>query len=242
MTPAGEITQYLNASGANLIGFADLTCLSVDVRHNLPRAVVFAIALAPDIVASIRCGPTKAYYAEYDRVNILLAKLSHSVADLLRHRGFTAIASAATNEGIDSETLSTRLPHKTTATLAGLGWIGKCALLVNEEFGAAIRLNRVLTDAPLPTGTPVTESRCGNCRACIDACPGMAATGGNWEPGKHRDTFFNAAVCCHTAREIAQRNTGISDTFCGMCIAACPWTQSYIKRSIANLPGERRED
>jgi epoxyqueuosine reductase QueG len=70
-----------------------------------------------------------------------------STANLIRKQGFNTISSVATNEGIDFETHSTKLPQKTVATLVGLGWIGKCALLVSEPFGSDIRLNRVLTDA-----------------------------------------------------------------------------------------------
>ena len=235
-----DITQHAKAKGAALIGFADLAVLPAQVRSNLPRAVAFAVALAPDIVASIREGPTREYYAEYERVNAVLGELSDSLAHLLRGRGFTAVSSAATDEAIDPQTHSTPLPHKTVATLAGLGWIGKCALLINEEFGSAIRLNRVLTDAPVPTGIPTTESRCGHCRACADACPGSAPTGDDWAPLGHREDIFDAFACRRAAREAAQRRTGILDTFCGVCIAVCPWTQAYIKRSAqTHVPGQR---
>ena len=231
MKLSDEVTEFLQARGANLVGFADLSALPASARRNLPRAIGFAIALASEIIAGIKDGPTTEYHAEYERVNTLLGELSLSTADLIRSHGFAAISSAATNEGIDPDTHSTELPQKTVGTLAGFGWIGKCALLVSEQFGSAIRLNRVLTDAPLPTGTPVRESRCGDCRVCVDACPGLAATGDNWTRDKHRDDFFDASACRRAARETAQRRTGILDTFCGICIAVCPWTQAYIKRS-----------
>jgi epoxyqueuosine reductase len=231
-TISDEIIRFLQVGGANLVGFADLTILPAAARRDLPRAVAFAVALAPAIVAEIEDGPTTKYHAEYERVNQLLGELSRSTAELIRSRGFTAVSSAATNEGIDPQTYSTGLPHKTIATLAGFGWIGRSALLVNEQFGSAIRLNRVLTDAPLPTGTPVSESRCGNCRACVDACPGQAASGDTWTRDKRRDDFFDAFACRRAARATAQQRTGISDTFCGICIAVCPWTQAYIKSSF----------
>jgi epoxyqueuosine reductase QueG len=226
-----EITQFLQARGANLIGFADLSALTASARCNLPRAVGFAVALAPEVVAGIKDGPTAAYHAEYERVNSLLGELSIATAEIIRSRGFAAISSEATNEGINSKTLSSQLPHKTIGTLAGFGWIGKCALLVSEQFGSAIRLNRVLTDAPLPTGTPISESRCGDCCICVNACPGSAATGDSWTRNKCRDDLLDAFACQRVAREIAQRRTGIFGTFCGICIAVCPWTQAYIKRS-----------
>jgi len=232
MTLSDEITRFLQDKGADLVGFADLTILPASSRQDLPRAVAFAVALAPNIVAGIKDGPTKEYHGEYERANALLGELSTLTADLIRSRGFAAISSAATNEGIDPETYSTELPHKTVGTLAGLGWIGKCALLVSEQFGSAIRLNRVLTNAPLPTDAPESESRCGHCRACVDVCPGMAPTGDNWTQGKHRDDFFDASACRAAALDMALRRTGLVGTFCGICIAACPWTQSYIGREL----------
>ena len=85
--------------------------------------------------------------------------------------------------------LGTPLPHKTVATRAGLGWIGKCALLVTKQFGSAIRLTSVLTDV---------------------------------------------YICCDTALA-RSKSIGIETTICGRCIAVCPFTQKYLKRSRDGL-------
>ena len=240
MTLSDEITGFLQVRGADIVGFADLSILPASSRQDLPRAVGFAVGLAPEIVAGIKDGPTKEYHAEYERVNTLLGELSITTADLIRSRGFKAISSAATDECVDPKIYSTELPHKTVGTLAGFGWIGKCALLVSEQFGSAIRLNRVLTDAPLATDTPKCESRCSDCRACVDACPGLAPTGDNWIREKYRDDFFDAIACRRAARETAQQRTGLIGAFCGICIAVCPWTQSYINRSTQQANPEGR--
>jgi epoxyqueuosine reductase len=226
-----EINEFLREKGASLVGFADVSALPAAPRFNLPRAVAFAVALDPKIVAAIKDGPTLEYYEENKRVNTLLGELSLSTAALLKSRGFSAISSAATKEGVNEETLSTELPHKTVATLAGIGWIGKCALLISEEFGSAIRLNRVLTDAALSTGIPITESSCGECRLCVDKCPGSAVNNNHWAQNKRREALFDAFLCRRTALESAYRRTGISEPFCGICIAVCPWTLKYISRS-----------
>ena len=47
----------------------------------------------------------------------------------------------------------TALPHKTIATRAGIGWIGKSALLVTAKYGSAIRLSSILTDTPIETAS-----------------------------------------------------------------------------------------
>lgn len=227
------VTDYLLSRGAGLVGYANLTRLPGEVRDEMPGAIAFAVPLRAEIVAGLSNGPTREYYEEYKLVNRLLSKLSEGLALLLREHGFRAISSPATTENFDPLTCSTVLPHKTVATLAGLGWIGKCALLVTEEFGSAVRINRVLTNAPLSPARPVEFSRCGDCSSCVVACPGHAPRGREWQSGIRREEFFDADRCRRTALALATQRTGIPSTFCGICIAVCPWTRKYLQRHAA---------
>lgn len=224
-----QIKRSLLEKGAALVGFADLAEIPANVRDSMRFAVSIAVALDASVIANIRTGPTQDYYSENLKANDSLSHLAKYAASTIRDYGYQAIAKEPTHVGIDPKTLSTPLPHKTVATRAGLGWIGKCALLVTEEYGSAIRLTTVLTDAELETGTPVDSSRCGDCMVCTDACPGHAPSGRNWNVNLHRDSFFNPFVCRKAARECAAK-IGIEDTICGICISVCPWTIKYIKR------------
>jgi len=212
-----------------LVGFADLSKIPSDTRDFMRYALSIAVALDPTIIAGIRKGPTQKYRLEYKRVNALLSKLADYAAGMLRDWGYKAIPKAPTNVGIDPKTQSTILPHKTVATRAGLGWIGKCALLVTKEFGTAIRLTSVLTDAELETAIPTDQSLCGDCEDCVKLCPGGAASGKNWSVNLNRDSFFDAFACASAARECAIKRIDIDDTICGICISVCPWTEKYIK-------------
>jgi epoxyqueuosine reductase QueG len=214
--------------GAALVGYADLGVLPPEQRDDLPRGVSIVVPLDPMVVAGIEEGPTRAYHAEYERANALLNALAADAAALLEAEGHRAKSLVATDADFDPTTHSTRLPHKTVATRAGLGWIGKCALLVTETFGSAVRLTSVLTDAELPVGEPVDTSRCGACTACVEVCPGRAPSGGEWRAGIARDSFFNASSCREAARAMAAK-VDIDETICGMCIAACPHTRSYVR-------------
>ncbi|MGD8238695.1 MAG: epoxyqueuosine reductase [Armatimonadota bacterium] len=216
--------------GAALVGYADLHDVPAEARDGMPFGVSIAVALDPVIVASLVDGPSQEYFAEYKRVNARLNGLGSMAAEFLKEEGHEATALAATDVDIDPETHSTRLPHKTVASRAGLGWIGKCALLITEQFGAGIRLTTVLTDAELPVGRPVNESQCGDCVACVEACPGNAGSGRDWQFGSHRDDFFDVFACRRTARKKAAA-AGIDESICGICIAACPWTQKHLERS-----------
>jgi epoxyqueuosine reductase len=224
-----RIREALLQEGASLVGFADLSDLPENVRDSMGFGVSMAVALDPLVITRLENGPTREYYTEYRMANALLWRLAESTAGLITDLGFKAIAKRPTHSGIDPETHSTMLPHKTVATRAGLGWIGKCALLVTEEYGSALRLGTVLTDAKLDVGTPITSSRCGDCRLCVDSCPTRAPSGRNWNSSLHRDAFFDVFACAEGARGCSIAKLGIDDTICGICILACPWTIKYIE-------------
>jgi len=63
------------------------------------------------------------------------------------------------------------LPNKRMAQLAGLGAFGKNSLIINPKYGPWTRLQTVLTDAELVPDAPFEQDLCGDCQACIEACP-----------------------------------------------------------------------
>ncbi|KPL03582.1 MAG: hypothetical protein AMJ73_06165 [candidate division Zixibacteria bacterium SM1_73] len=227
-----RIKEALLDEGASLVGFADLSETPADARHSMRFAVSIVVALNASIIENICAGPTQEYYSEYTKANALLSHLGQLTCSILRDHGHQAIPKAPTGVGIDPHTQSTVLPHKTVATRAGLGWIGKCALLVTDEYGSAIRLTTVLTDAELETAIPVDYSRCGDCVICVNSCPGKAPSGKNWNVNVYRNSFFDAFACASAAKEYALTKIGIDDTICGICISVCPWTMRYIERKV----------
>ena len=225
-----ELVSLLHSLGAILIGFADLPSVPAAQARGCPRAVSFAMALDPAIVAGIVDGPTDAYMAEYNRLNALLTDAARAAADLLTQAGYRAHPCLSTGD-IDWDTITAPFPHKTAARLAGLGWIGKCALLVNPDFGSAVRWNTILTDAPLPTGTPM-DSRCGACKVCQDICPGHAVSGREWQPGMSREGFWDPHACL-AGMKLISTGSQASAHICGLCVAHCPHTQAHLRRSAA---------
>jgi epoxyqueuosine reductase len=224
-----ELTQFLKSHGASLVGFADLYEIDPKARDGFPFGISIAIALDPKIMSEIKEGPTAAYYEEYKRLNALLDDLGQKTAQFLMVKGYQAQAGPATFED-DRPNLAAKLPHKTVATRAGLGWIGKCALLVTKKFGSALRFTTVLTDAPLATGKPVNYSLCLHCTHCTDACPARAHTGAVWQPGLPREALYDAFKCRDTARRLSMKSFGEAVSLCGLCIVACPWTRKYLER------------
>jgi len=218
--------------GACLVGYADVSDLSFEVLAGLKNAVSIAVALTLSVINEISKGPTTKYYQEYNRANSLLADLCDHAADILITEGHKAVALEPTIKVVDLSNIDEHLPHKTVATKAGLGWIGKSALLITKKYGAAIRLATVLTDAELDVADPVEHSMCGDCLDCVDHCPAKAIKGNSWQLGAPRDSIYDAFACCETAINLSQR-AGIQSTIgrvviCGICINVCPWTQKYI--------------
>jgi epoxyqueuosine reductase len=223
-----RIKEALFSRGASLVGFADLTQIPEDARDSMRSAVSIGVALNPSVVAEIGNGPTAKYYSEYRRVNALLWELAKHCANLITGCGYHAIPREPTGVGIDTGTQSTVLPHKTVATRAGLGWIGRCALLITREYGSAVRITTVLTDVRVQTAAPINDSFCGDCVDCVESCPGRAASGKDWNVNSRRDSFFDAFACAKAARKQALTRIGIDDSICGICISVCPWTVKYV--------------
>jgi len=226
------LTRILTSSGASMVGFADIGDLPPGPRRHMDSAVWIAVALDPLIVRDISSGPTKLYEIEYRKKNDLLAKLIQDASKILRGFGFEALPRLPTDEDIDWIDLETPLPHKTVATRAGMGWIGKCGLLVTEEFGSAIRMSVVLTDASFTWTQPIGYSMCGDCDECVTACPADAATGEDWIKGMEREEYYDAHACHeHILRII--KDKGLSAKICGICIAVCPYTRKYLGRVLS---------
>lgn len=225
-----ELLALLYQEGAGLVGFADL--------KNVPSAVLsigvsVVIPLPAQIIETVKKYPTQEYYDAYLSYNHRLDHIVRVGESYLHKNGFAALANTTTAVHKDKN-YCTPLPHKTVATLAGVGWIGKNCLLVTPEFGSAVRISSLLTNAPFHCGKPVVESQCGACSLCVQACPGKALKGTLWKQGIERDAILNVARCIATCeksvREHIERYQTVHDRICGKCFAVCAETQRYLWR------------
>ena len=219
------IKQYIYGQGAALVGFARLEGLDLPGTMGLPYAISIAYALPLEVIESLRNGPTQTYHSQYKEKNAILNLIGRGVVGLIRSAGYKAHLVEATLEDAGQEnyieSFTGTLPHKTAATLAGLGWIGKSSLFISSLYGPRVRLGTVLTDLPLEAGNPVSAGKCGSCRACIKACPVMAIRDREWCVDMSRDDLLDARACRKKALELSA-GLGINDSLCGICIWACP--------------------
>jgi epoxyqueuosine reductase QueG len=221
-TIESELREKLTENGAGLVGFADIGGISSLADKKFKCGISVAVPLNKTIVSENLDGPTRDYYNEYKRVMELLSELGITAASILARRGFSAIILDPSGD-LDLERLTTPLPHKAVATMAGLGWIEKNGVLVTKEFGPSVMLVSVLTDAELTSCLPVDESLCGSCTACAEACPADAINGVIWQRGMEREVLLDAFRCEKIADERGKR-VGVNpdETVCGICISACP--------------------
>lgn len=239
-----QLKENLLHKGASLVGFAKLqgtynkieelevsaSNLDKDYRNTFqyPFGIAIAVKVPKEVIKGISDGPTNDYYNAYHDINDKLDEIAMYCEEYLTSKGYHAYAQTV-DRVKEYGIYNTIMPHKTVAVRAGIGWIGKSALLVTPEFGSAVRLTSVLTDAPLTVNEITQDSPCKKCNVCKEACPAHAVVGNVWRQGVERDYIFNALKCRETARKIAKQAIGKEVTLCGKCIVSCPFTQRYLK-------------
>ena len=128
--------------------------------------------------------------------------------------------------------------ERVAAKYAGLGWLGKNTLLINQSLGSWVFLGVMLASLPLsPTlgaasGPP--PDRCGTCRRCIEACPTRAIV----------DPYVLDASRCISYFTIELRGA-IPEQFrdamgrhvfgCDICQDVCPWNRKSPRTQIAEF-------
>ena len=225
---AAFIKDELSCHGADIVGFGDLTILLPQQRRNMPVGICVAVKYPKEVIKGIIDLPTREYYEQYNVLNEKLDMLVTLGASALKSFGYEAFPQTMDLIEQSETDYSTMLPHKTVATRAGLGWIGKSALLVTKKYGSMVRISSILTNAPLNTARPINKSRCGACMVCTATCPANAISGKNWSIHSYRDEFYNAKICRKVARARALQSFGVKITQCGKCIVVCPYTQNYL--------------
>lgn len=222
-----ELKNLLHTHGAGLVGIGNLKEIG---ECDYDTGIAVAVCVPGNIVQDLMEAPTKEYRDMYKTLNHRLNEIVMLGEKFLRDRGFAAYAQTTNRVKIRSDRC-TKLPHKTVATRAGLGWIGKNGLLVTEAFGPAVRISSLLTNAPLECDDPVNGSLCGECSLCVDHCPGRALYGTLWEAGMPRERIVDVEKCYNKQVEIMYKATGIETDLCGKCFAVCRYTQRYLRRN-----------
>jgi epoxyqueuosine reductase len=109
------------------------------------------------------------------------------------------------------------------AEKSGLGWRGKHTLLINRGAGSMFFMGEILVDLPLPVDPP-TGAHCGQCSACITACPTQAILG----PGRldaRRCISYLTIELKNAIPEEMRPLIGNRVYGCDDCQTVCPWNK-----------------
>lgn len=212
-----QLKTFALSQGICLFGVADVTSIQdsfhIELQESiaeLKRGISMAVRLSDAVLENIVDRPTLLYKHHYREANELLDTVAFRVASMVQEMGHRAMAMAA-SQTIDWRRQMGHLSHKKVAALAGLGWLGRHNLVVNQCHGARIRLVTVLTDLPLVVDQPVEEN-CGDCRDCLSVCPAGAIR-------DRQDDFDHQA--CYEKLQFFAKKENIGYYICGVCQKAC---------------------
>ncbi|QDP00032.1 tRNA epoxyqueuosine(34) reductase QueG [Thalassotalea sp. PS06] len=116
------------------------------------------------------------------------------------------------------------------AAKAGLGWIGKHSLLLDQDAGSWFFLGELLVDIPLPIDEPLPE-KCGSCVACIKICPTDAIVAPYVVDARRCISYLTIELRTAIPQEFRSL-MGNRIYGCDDCQLICPWNR------FANLSAE----
>jgi epoxyqueuosine reductase QueG len=222
-----SIRRIFDENSVAIFGFADLNGILDEDFLSYTHAISFAVKLNTMIVDSIATGPNQEYCDAYKSVNNELDRISSLIESEFTENGYKALSIPASKR-TDYKQIRGEFPHKTAATRAGIGWIGRSSLLVTKRNGPRIRLSTILTDYPLKANSPIEKNYCGKCTECIQMCPAGAIVGGGWEPGIEREKLIDVYKCDKWKKEMYSEYCG--GRVCGICVSVCPFGKRGSKK------------
>jgi epoxyqueuosine reductase len=120
---------------------------------------------------------------------------------------------------------------------SGLGWFGKNSMLINQKEGSYFLIGSLLLNQKLEMETKKADiDHCGQCTACIDACPTNAIDVGT------RTIVASRCISTYTIEIFKDAPAPIGydksrgEIFgCDICQDVCPWNRKPLQRVIGML-------
>lgn len=172
----------------------------------------------------------KNYYQEADLLGggVRIARYAHGddYHDTLwaRMRELAAFIHAESGADVATRPATDSAPilERDLAALAGLGWVGKNAMLINPEIGSFCFIAEVLVNLDLEPTHDLIPDRCGTCSKCMDACPTNAII----SPGVIDARRCISYLTIELRGPIPRNMRALIDDYlfgCDICQVVCPW-------------------
>jgi epoxyqueuosine reductase len=216
---AGEMSYLADARRANpaavLPGVRSVIVCALNYNTALPRST--AAAAQPQESDEPR-GWISRYAWGTDYHLVLKEKLEALLAELRQRRTETFAARVYTDTG--------PLHERVLAKYAGLGWIGKNTLLLNQRLGSYFFLGTILTTLELPptlgTASAPPADLCGTCRRCLEACPTDALVEPYVMDARRCISYLTIELRGSVPQEF-RPSLGNHVFGCDICQDVCPW-------------------
>ncbi len=113
--------------------------------------------------------------------------------------------------------------EKPVAVLAGLGWQAKNTMLIHPKMGNWLFLGEIFTTLEMPPDERISD-HCGECTACISACPTGAITA-PYQLDARRCIAYLTIEHKGTIPEKYREAIGDRLFGCDECLDVCPWNR-----------------
>jgi epoxyqueuosine reductase len=190
------------------------------------RSIIVLAHPHPDGDPAASDGARTARYALSEDYHRVLRKKCRTILERLRREGFRF----ASRVCVDSAPVNERA----WAALAGIGWIGKNGMVMNETDGSYFWLCEILTDARLASDAPVAE-RCGSCVRCLQACPTQALLAPGLLDSERCLSYWTIEQRGVIPEDMADRLNGWLFG-CDICQEVCPYNGPAPAREASRNP------
>lgn len=225
-SPADELAEdgerldrWLAEGSAGLMGYMHnhrALRTNASVLHPGAKTVISFVVPYQPLVLDGRNARIAAYAHGVDYHELFRDTLNELLQDLEAFLGFSVNGRAITD--------SAPLLERATARRAGLGWVGRSAMLIHPRRGTYTLLCELLIDLPLYEEVEPIRNHCGRCRACVDACPTGAIRGDGSIDAKKCISYLTIELKGSIPREF-RAPIGEQMFGCDICQAVCPWNR-----------------